>query len=159
MLVIIGCGGKSSDQPQQEAKQTEQQTEQAQTQEPEQAKANDAQTQNDAPGVQQTEIKSADEPIVEKIDMTNSPLTGTIVSINEMASGNSGALKASAAGNAYDKNDVLAFKSGDQVYIVYNEDGTYAGKRLHKLIGKTLKIKGEIKKIDDLQILIITSIE
>ena len=82
-----------------------------------------------------------------------------LASLNEIAAGNSGEISVSKAGNAYDKGQVLGFKSGDQIYIVYNEDGTFAGKRLHSYIGKTLKISGEIKKFDELVVLIAYSFE
>ncbi len=156
-LVFVSCGDKDNEEPQKKDTTTIEQIIPPTV--IEDAKETPAAKPDTIATAPKSEIKSADKPVVEKIDKTNNPLTGSVVSINDIAMGGNGVVSSSEAGKVIAKGSILAFKSGNQIYLVYNEDGTFASKKLANYAGKTLKIKGEIKKIDDLQVLIATSIE
>ncbi len=157
-LIFVSCGDKENAEPQKDVQDLEQVI-------PAEENNNVAKTDStvalkNTDEVKQAEIKSADEPVVEKIDNTNNAMSGVVVSINEIALGNNGEVSSSEAGRVVSKGNILAFKSGNQIYLVYNEDGTFASKKLANYAGKkNLKIKGEIKKIDELHVLIATSFE
>ena len=157
-LIFVSCGDKEKDEPQKDVQDLEQVIPQEENNNV--AKTDTTKTLPKADEVKQAEIKSADAPVIEKIDNTNNAMSGVVVSINEIALGNNGEVSSSEAGRVVSKGSILAFKSGNQIYLVYNEDGTFASKKLANYAGKkNLKIKGEIKKIDELHILIATSIE
>jgi hypothetical protein len=55
------------------------------------------------------------------------------------------------------KGRMLAFITGDKAYIVYSTSGVYAGKRLVKKAGKNFTIKGKLKNVGGMQIIIADS--
>ncbi len=56
-----------------------------------------------------------------------------------------------------EKGRMLAFITGDKAYIVYSTSGVYAGKRLVKKAGKDFTIKGKLKNLGGLQVIIADS--
>jgi len=56
-----------------------------------------------------------------------------------------------------EKGRMLAFITGDKAYIVYSTSGVYAGKRLEKKAGKDFTIKGKLKNVGGMQIIIADS--
>lgn len=78
------------------------------------------------------------------------PIKGTVVSLNDLVLSGTGKVTKEQAQTLADNGNPIVFKVGKKIYFVYNEDGTFAGKRLAKyannefvgIVGKTKKVKG-----------------
>lgn len=82
------------------------------------------------------------------------PIKGKVVSLNDIVGGGSGKVNKDQAKELAEKGNPIVFMVGEgksaKIYFVYNEDGTFAGKKLAKyadnefvgIIGKTKKVKG-----------------
>ena len=81
-------------------------------------------------------------------------LVGSIVCLNDLVMGN----KTTSAANAqkmYERGQPLLFKDvSGKVYVVYNTDGSFAGKKLAKLAGTHFGIIGTVKSINGVRVLI-----
>ena len=95
---------------------------------------------------------------------SNKPIKGTIASFNDLVMGGSGKVNKSKAKELVAKGSPLVFKVGTgkkaKVYFVFNEDGTYAGKKLAKYAANNfIGIIGKIKKVHGINVIIAEKIE
>lgn len=88
------------------------------------------------------------------------PIQGQVVSFNNLVMGGNGSVTKDEAKKLADNGSPIVFKSGSRIYFVYNEDGTFAGKKLANYAGnQKVGIMGKIKKVKGLNIIIMTMIE
>jgi hypothetical protein len=71
--------------------------------------------------------KDADKPVA---DATKKPLEGYVASLDGLVQGGTGKVSKADATAIVGRGGILVFKSGNKVYFVYNEDGSFASKRL-----------------------------
>lgn len=95
---------------------------------------------------------------------SNKPIKGTIVSFNDLVMGGSGKINKIQAKELVAKGSPLVFKVGNgkraKVYFVFNEDGSYAGKKLAKYAANNfVGIIGKTKKVHGINIIIAETIE
>ncbi len=95
---------------------------------------------------------------------SNKPIKGTIVSFNDLVIGGSGKVNKKQAKELAAKGSPLAFKVGTgkkaKIYFVFNEDGSYAGKKLAKYANnKFIGIIGKTKRVHGINIIIAEMIE
>lgn len=104
---------------------------------------------------------TADVPTAKPGDYSTKPLEGTIVSLNGLVMGGSGNVnKAEAQGLAASGNLILFMATNGTVYFVYNEDGTFAGKKLANYANnQKVGMLGKSKNVGGLNIFIMTLIE
>jgi outer membrane protein assembly factor BamB len=94
-------------------------------------------------------------------DYSNKPLVGHIASMNDLVMGGSGKVNKAQAQELANKGNLIVFKStnGD-VYFVYNEDGTFAGKKLANYANNDkVGMLGKSKVVDGLNVFIMTLME
>jgi len=92
------------------------------------------------------------------------PLKGKIVSLNDIVGGGTGKVNKEQAQELAEKGNPIVFMVGNgksaKIYFVYNEDGTFAGKKLAKYANnENVGIIGKIKKVNGLNIIIAETIE
>lgn len=92
------------------------------------------------------------------------PIEGKVVSINDLAIGSFQNWTKEAAEAEAAKGTPFVFMSGTgkkaQIYFVFNEDGTFASKKLAKYAHNSkVGIVGTVKKINGINILIMEIIE
>jgi len=92
------------------------------------------------------------------------PMKGQVASLNDLIMGGTGKVDKDKATELAEKGNPIVFKTGKgksaKVYFVYNEDGTFAGKKLAKYANnENVGIIGKVKKVNGLNILIAESIE
>lgn len=87
------------------------------------------------------------------------PITGQIVSLNNILMGGNGTVTMDEATKLANNGNPIVFKSGNTIYFVYNEDGSFAGKRIAKHAGTAkVSITGKTKKVKGINIIIMSSI-
>ncbi len=92
------------------------------------------------------------------------PIKGKIVSLNDIVGGGTGKINKEQATELAEKGNPIVFMVGKgksaKIYFVYNEDGTFAGKKLAKYANnENVGIIGKIKKVKGLNIIIAEMIE
>ncbi len=88
------------------------------------------------------------------------PIKGQVVSLNDIVMGGKGKITKEQAVELAEKGSPVVFKSGKKIYFVYNEDGTFAGKKLAKYASnEVVGIVGKTKKINGIEIIIATMID
>lgn len=94
-------------------------------------------------------------------DYTTKPLEGTIVSLNSLVMGGDGKVSKADAQALVSKGNLVLFKATNgTVYFVYNEDGTFAGKRLAGYANNAkVGLLGKSKVVDGTNVFIMTLIE
>lgn len=63
-------------------------------------------------------------------DHTKTPFEGYVASLDGLVGGGSGKVSKDEANAIVGRGGILVFVSGNKVYFVYNEDGSFASKRL-----------------------------
>lgn len=156
VFAFVACGDKKEEAPLPEetiegiiesVEETQEETDTAQAEvapEPEIAPAPAA----------KDEKKPADKPATAAPagDYTKTPLQGYVASLDGLVGGGTGKVSKDEANSIISRGGLLVFKAGNDVYFVYNEDGSFAAKRLASfanssnvgLLGKT-QTKGGIK--------------
>jgi len=87
------------------------------------------------------------------------PIQGQVLSLNDLVIGGKGKVSKEEATKLVEKNP-LVFKSGKKIYFVYNEDGSYAGKKLANFANaEKVGIVGKTKKVQGIDIIIMTLID
>jgi hypothetical protein len=125
MLVFMaGCGEEEKEKPEDalgETPQQEQKIEQGDVDVDtlEDTKAEDTSVDEDDKG--KTAVATA-----------SNPLKGYIVSINEIAAGGNGRISKARAMNLVNSGQLLGFKAGGKVYLVYGTNGYINSKQLAK---------------------------
>jgi hypothetical protein len=100
-------------------------------------------------------------PVTKAGDYSTKPLEGSIVSLDGITMGGNGKVSKSEAQALVGKGNLVLFKATNgTVYFVYNEDGTFAGKRLAGYANNNkVGMLGKTKVVDGLNIFIMTLIE
>lgn len=100
-------------------------------------------------------------PAAKAGDYSSKPLEGTIVSLNGLVMGGNGKVsKAEAQALAGNGNLILFRATNGTVYFVYNEDGSFAGKRLANFAhNEKIGMLGKSKVINGINVFIMTLIE
>ena len=89
-----------------------------------------------------------------KSEMPDNAMLGSVVGLNDLVMGKS---KTSAldAQKMYNNGQPLLFKdTKGKFYVVYNTDGSFAGKKLSIYAGKNFGIVGRVKSINGVRVLI-----
>lgn len=93
-------------------------------------------------------------------DFSKKPLEGEIVVLSDIASGNTRKLNKDLAKQLVEKGEILALKAGDNIYFVYNQDGTLASKKLAGYANNSkVLMTGKAKIIDGVNIIIVDLME
>jgi len=84
--------------------------------------------------------------------------TGKVVSLNNVVIGQDGSLSKEQAQKLVERAQPLAFMVGTgksaKLYIVFNADGTYSGKKLAEMADGELVITGKVKVQNGMNLLI-----
>lgn len=82
-------------------------------------------------------------------------LKGYVASLNDLNMGGDGKVTAAQAQNLLDKGQLLVLKATNgHIYMVYNTDGSFAGKKLSKLAGGDIGIVGKLKSIHGVRVIL-----
>lgn len=88
------------------------------------------------------------------------PIKGTVVSLNDIVMGGKGIVSKDEAKKLAENGNAIVFKSGKKIYFVYNEDGTFAGKKLANYAESTsVGIVGKTKTVNGINIIIMSMID
>lgn len=88
------------------------------------------------------------------------PIQGQVVSLNNIVLSGNGKVTKEEAKRLAENGSPIVFKSGNTIYFVYNEDGSFAGKKLANFAGNDkVGVIGKTKKVNGLNIIIATMIE
>ena len=88
------------------------------------------------------------------------PIEGQVVSFNDLVMGGKGKITKEQAEKLAENGNPVVFKSGNTIYFVYNEDGSFAGKKLAKYANnEKVGIIGKTKKVSGLNVIIASMIE
>lgn len=89
-------------------------------------------------------------------DFTKKPLEAQIIAVSDLGTGNFRKLTKDIAKQLVAKGEILAVKSADNVYFVYNSDGSLASQKLAGFANNSkVKIIGKAKNIDGVNIIIV----
>ncbi len=100
-------------------------------------------------------------PVAKAGDYLSKPLEGTIVSLDGIIMGGNGKVTKDGAKALVGKGNLILFRATNgTVYFVYNEDGTFASKRLAGYANNAkVGMLGKAKVIDGLNVFIMNMIE
>jgi len=88
------------------------------------------------------------------------PIRGQVISLNDLVLNGKGRVTKDQAKELAEQGNPIVFLSGKTVYFVYNEDGSFAGKKLANYANnEVVGIVGKTKKVNGLNILIASIIE
>jgi hypothetical protein len=88
------------------------------------------------------------------------PIQGQVVSLNDLMMGGKGKVTKEQAQRLVETGNPVVFKSGKTIYFVYNEDGSFAGKKLANYASnEKVGIIGKTKKVNGLNIIIMSMID
>jgi len=88
------------------------------------------------------------------------PIKGQVVSFNDLVMGGTGKVTKDQAKELAEKGNPIVFKSGKTIYFVYNEDGSFASKKLASFANNEfVGIVGKTKKVNGINIIIASMIE
>lgn len=117
------------------------------------------------PTKQKTEVKSDTKKEETKSDSKKLPknaLKGTVVSLKSLAMSGDGSVTAADAEQLVNNGSPLAFMQGfgskGIIYIVFNMDGSFAGKKLAKYAGKKIYITGKKKTVNGVKFIVLETI-
>lgn len=94
-------------------------------------------------------------------DYSKKPLQGTVLNFNDLMIGGSGKVNKEKALDLVSKGNMIVLKAVDgRLFFVYNEDGSFAGKRLAGFANNDkVGLIGKAKVVDGLNIFIMNLIE
>lgn len=88
------------------------------------------------------------------------PIKGYVASFNDLMLGNNGKVTKDEAKKLVEAGNIMVLVSGKKVYFVYNEDGTFASKKLANYANaKLVGILGKAKTVKGFNIIVSTNIE
>lgn len=88
------------------------------------------------------------------------PIVGQVVSLNDIVMGGKGTVSKDEAKRLAENGNPIVFKSGKTIYFVYNEDGSFAGKKLANFAAnEKVGVVGKTKKVNGLNVIIASMIE
>lgn len=140
-------------------------------QEPEQVNTDTVKVDSVAPAVTKIEAKEklpetggqTETPAVVSAagDYSKKPLQGTVVSFNDLVTGGTGKVNKATAQDLVSKGNLIVLQATDgNLYFVYNEDGTFAGKRLAGYANnEKVGLLGKSKVVDGIHVFIMNLIE
>jgi hypothetical protein len=112
---------------------------------------------------EKTETKEQNVPVqvTSSSDHSSKPLQGTVVSFNDMMIGGTGKVNKAQALDLVSKGNMIVLKGLDgKIYFVYNEDGSFAGKKLAGFANNaSVGLLGKSKVVDGIHIFIMNLIE
>jgi hypothetical protein len=156
MLLIYSCGEKKQDAPQE--------TIEKQEQAPEITKS-DSVGPAVSESVDQFETTTGDAPVQDepsaKFDFSKNPLKCKIVLLDDLATGNHRKLSKDIAKDLVAQGKILVVKDDSgNIFFLYNEDGTFASKRLAGYCNNNyIIVVGKYKKVNDINTIIVTAME
>lgn len=170
MLLIVSCGGEEKQPELEKVESVDALIEELETKE---EVAEDTVVEEvtitETPAVEEkalagkTEEKPAEEaaPAAKAGDYTKVPLEGTIVSLNALVMGGNGKVNKAEAQDLASKGNLILFRATNgTLYFVYNEDGSFAGKRLANFANNDkVGILGKGKVVDGVNTFVMTMIE
>ncbi|MBX3043419.1 MAG: hypothetical protein KIT33_05350 [Candidatus Kapabacteria bacterium] len=94
-------------------------------------------------------------------DYSTKPLEGTVVSLNALVMGGNGKVSKAEAQNLQSSGNLILFRATNgTVYFVYNEDGSFAGKRLANFANNDkVGLLGKAKTVNGINTFVMTLIE
>ncbi len=157
-FAIVSCGGEKKEEPAGDTSMEQMDTQEPETMEeqaPDTADIGDIQDEE----VQKEEMKEEkkESPKEEKKAMAdpNVPIEGTVVSLYGLVTSGKMEVNKAEAIDLVNRDQLLGFKdSKGTIWIVYNTDGSYAGKNLARHADGKLGIKGKKRNIKGANILI-----
>ncbi|MFC2130634.1 hypothetical protein ACFLSQ_04310 [Bacteroidota bacterium] len=162
LFFISSCGESKKDEPQDTPQQEEQVIDQGSSQEaetslPASETAEEETVMGDAPVAKEPEGKQ--EP--KEVEVSKAPMKYQIIVLDDVVTGNYRKLNKSEADKLKGKGRVLAVKGDNgQIYFVYTQGGSFAGKRLAKHAdSEFIAITGKVKKQYGMNIIIAEKIE
>lgn len=91
-------------------------------------------------------------------DAQSKEFKGKVVSINKIVVGQEAGIDKAKATTLFEKSQPLGLMVGTgkkaKLYLVYNSDGSYAGKKMAELADGEVVVKGKTKTVQGLQIII-----
>ncbi|PKL84509.1 MAG: hypothetical protein CVV22_12645 [Ignavibacteriae bacterium HGW-Ignavibacteriae-1] len=85
---------------------------------------------------------------------------GEVISLDSYIMGGTGKVAKDKAKTLADAGHAIVFKSGNKIYFVYNEDGSFAGKRLANFAtAELVGIVGKTKTVHGLNIIVVSMID
>lgn len=82
------------------------------------------------------------------------PLKVRVVSLRDIVVSKPGLVNSTEATELIGKGQLLGVKTGNKVYMVYNTDGSYAGKILAKFADKEIGIVGKMKVVKGINVIV-----
>ncbi len=105
-------------------------------------------------------LKSQPEVSASAGDLTKKPIEAQIIVVSDIVTGNFRKLTKDIAKQLVANGEILAVKTSDNVYFVYNQDGTLASKKLAGYANNSkVMLAGKTKTIDGVNIIIVDVME
>lgn len=93
-------------------------------------------------------------------DLTKKPIEAQIIVVSDIVTGNFRKLTKDIAKQLVANGEILAVKTSDNVYFVFNQDGTLASKKLAGYANNNkVMLAGKTKTIDGVNIIIVDVME
>ncbi len=167
-IIIIAIGYLSSCNNKKEEPKTDNQ-EQIATQEqqtPDKTQIEKNETEESKDSEVETQLGEAPQKEIEEqksqpTDFSKTPLKCKIIALDDIATGNFKKITKPLAQEFINKGKILVVKDDyDRIFFIYNEDGSFASKKLAKYAANEyIGIIGKYKNINDINIIIATMIE
>jgi hypothetical protein len=104
--------------------------------------------------------KETDKAPAAPADTRSKPLEGYVASLDGLVQGGTGKVSKADANAIVGRGGILVFKSGNKVYFVYNEDGSFASKRLANFASaEKVGILGKAQSKNGINMFIMTMID
>lgn len=140
LLSIIGlvffaaCSSEEKQEPETQDTESQEMTTDD-TQADTQDKMTDTETEEEVVAGKDTEKKEEAKEDTKAVssasgDYTSNPLEGYVISLKDAAFGADGKINKSEAQKLVSEGKTIAFKSGNNIYMVYHENGAYAGEKM-----------------------------
>lgn len=139
LMFFAACSSEKKPEPETSDSQTEE-TMDAPAQEEEIMQADSADMTDEVVAGEEVKDDSKEEkPAVKSAagDYSKDPLKGYIVSIKDVAFGAEGRISKDQAKQLVSEGKTIGFRSGNNVYIVYHENGSYAGEKILNFANRT----------------------
>ena len=104
--------------------------------------------------------KEQEKPLATTKRKSAKPITGRVVSLNSVVTGGNGKVSKNEAVKIANMGHPLVFMVGSKIYLVYNTDGSFAGKKLANFAHKSkVGIVGKVKRVKGVNVIIAEIIE
>jgi hypothetical protein len=133
LLFIASCSSEKKAEPEKEATTIEELEDEIKEE-----KSQEELTQADTASTEEATEEKTDEtktedakPQASSNDYSQNPLKGYVVSLKDVAFGADGKINKDQAKALLDKGNTIGVKAGNKLYVVYHENGAYAGDKIH----------------------------